>query len=152
MGVIASMQAIHATSDGPWVFKRLGAERAESGAYLWRDLLNDGVVIANGTDVPVDDADPIANFYASITRMQNDGSAFFADQKMTREEALRSQTLDAAYAAFEEDSKGSLTPGKYADVVVLSSNIMTVPEDEILAAQVDYTILGGKVVYERAGR
>jgi predicted amidohydrolase YtcJ len=133
------------------VFKRLGAERAESGAYLWRELLNDGVVIANGTDVPVEDADPIANFYASITRMQNDGSAFFADQKMTREEALRSQTLDAAYAAFEEDFKGSLTPGKYADVVVLSRNIMTVPEDEILAAHVDYTILGGKVVYERDG-
>jgi len=149
MGIIASMQAIHATSDGPWVFKRLGAERAESGAYLWRSLLNEGVVIANGTDVPVENADPIANFYASVTRIQNDGSAFFADQRMTREEALRSQTLDAAYAAFEESSKGSLTAGKYADVVVLSGNIMTVPVDEILAARVDYTILGGKVVYER---
>jgi predicted amidohydrolase YtcJ len=111
--------------------------------------LNEGVVIANGTDVPVEDADPIANFYASVTRIQNDGSAFFADQRMTREEALRSQTLDAAYAAFEEGSKGSLTAGKYADVVVLSGNIMTVPVDEILAARVDYTILGGKVVYER---
>ena len=149
LGVIASMQAIHATSDGPWVFKRLGAERAESGAYVWRDLLKDGVVIANGTDVPVEDADPIANFYASVTRIQNDGSAFFPGQSMTREEALRSQTLDAAYAAFEEDLKGSLTPGKYADVVVLSKNIMTVPEGEILSARVDYTILGGRVVYQR---
>ena len=151
MGVIASMQAIHATSDGPWVFKRLGAERAKSGAYVWRDLLNAGVVIANGTDVPVEDADPIANFYASVARIQNDGQVFFADQRMTREEALRSQTLDAAYAAFEEDVKGSLTPGKYADVVVLSRNIMTVPEGEILSAKVDYTILGGEIVYERAG-
>ena len=151
-GIIASMQAIHATSDGPWVFKRLGAERAKSGAYVWRDLINAGVVIANGTDVPVEDADPIANFYASIGRIQDDGQVFFADQRMTREEALRSQTLDAAYAAFEEDVKGSLTPGKYADVVVLSRNIMTIPEGEILSAKVDYTILGGKVVFERDGR
>ncbi len=121
-------------------------------AYVWRDLINAGVVIANGTDVPVEDADPIANFHASIGRIQNDGQVFFADQRMTREEALRSQTLDAAYAAFEENVKGSLTPGKYADVVVLSRNIMTIPEGEILSAKVDYTILGGKVVFEREGR
>jgi predicted amidohydrolase YtcJ len=148
LGLIASMQAVHATSDGPWVFKRLGPERAESGAYMWRDLLDDGVVIANGTDVPVEDADPIANFHASVTRMQTDGTPFFPGQAMTRAEALRSMTLDAAYAAFEEDVKGSLTPGKYADVVVLSRDIMTVPEQAILDAEVDYTILGGRVVYQ----
>jgi hypothetical protein len=150
LGVIASMQAIHATSDGPWVLKRLGEERARTGAYVWRDLINEGVVIANGTDVPVEDADPIANFYASVGRIQHDGSAFYPAQSMTRAEALRSQTLDAAYAAFEEDVKGSITPGKYADVVVLSKNIMTVPEAEIPSALVDYTILAGEVVYQRS--
>ena len=144
------MQAIHAASDGPWVLKRLGEERARTGAYVWRDLMNDGVVIANGTDVPVEDADPIANFHASVGRIQLDGTAFYPGQNMTRVEALRSQTLDAAYAAFEEDVKGSITSGKYADVVVLSRNIMTVPQAEILSARVDYTILGGKVVYQRS--
>ena len=145
LGIIASMQGVHATSDGPWVLKRLGAERAKSGAYLWRSLLDAGVVIANGTDTPVEDIDPIACFYASVARRMADGTSFYPEQKMTREEALRSYTLNGAYAAFEEDIKGSITPGKLADVVVLSQDILKVPEAEIPTAQVVLTILGGRV-------
>ena len=145
LGVLASMQGIHATSDGPWVLKRLGPERARSGAYLWRSLLDAGVVIANGTDTPVEDVDPIASFYASVARRMADGTAFYPDQRMTREEALRSYTLNGAYAAFEEDVKGSITPGKLADVVVLSKDILKIPEAEIPTAKVVLTILGGQV-------
>jgi predicted amidohydrolase YtcJ len=145
LGVIASMQAIHATSDGPWVLKRLGPERAKAGAYVWRSLLDSGAVIANGTDTPVEDVDPIACFYASVTRKMADGTAFYPEQKMTREEALRSYTMSGAYAAFEEDLKGSITPGKLADIVVLSKDILKVPEAEIPTAKVTLTILGGQV-------
>lgn len=149
LGVIASMQGIHCTSDGPWVVKRLGEERARTGAYVWRSLMDAGAVVTNGTDVPVEDIDPIASFYASVTRRMANGEAFFPEQRMTREEALRSYTLENAYAAFEEEVKGSITPGKLADIVVLSSDIMTVPDDEIRSAQVVYTVLGGRVVYRR---
>ncbi|MGH7506308.1 MAG: amidohydrolase, partial [Longimicrobiales bacterium] len=149
LGVIAAMQGIHGTSDGPWVLRRLGEERARTGAYMWRDLLDSGAVIGNGTDVPVEDIDPIASFHASVTRVMNDGNAFYPEQRMTREEALRSYTLSNAYAAFEEQQKGSITPGKLADIVVLSKDIMTVPDEEIRTARVDYTILGGEVVYQR---
>jgi predicted amidohydrolase YtcJ len=149
LGVIASMQGVHATSDGPWVLKRLGPERAKSGAYLWRTLMDSGVVIANGTDTPVEDVDPIASFYSSVTRREADGTEFYPDQKMTREEALRSYTLNGAYASFEENDKGSLTPGKLADVVVLSKDIMKVPDAEIKTAKVDLTIVGGKVRWKR---
>ena len=151
LGVIASMQGIHCTSDAPWVLKRLGPERAESGAYLWRSLLASGAVISNGTDVPVESIDPLRSFHASVTRRTAAGDVFFAAQRMTRDEALRSYTLAAAYAAFEEERKGSLASGKLADVVVLSRDILTVPEEEILDARVDLTILGGKVRYERGG-
>jgi predicted amidohydrolase YtcJ len=147
LGVIPSMQAIHCTSDAPWVYQRLGAERAGSGAYLWRDLIDSGAVVNNGTDTPVEDVDPIPGFYASVTRIMPDGEAFFPDQAMTRAEALQSYTLNGAYSAFEEDVKGSLTPGKYADIVVLSKDIMTVPEEEILEAEVVYTIVGGEIRY-----
>jgi hypothetical protein len=149
LGVIASMQAIHATSDGPWVLKRLGPKRAEEGAYVWRKLLDAGVVVSNGTDTPVEDIDPIAGYHASVTRRMADGRLFFPEQRMTREEALRSYTWANAFAAFEEDVKGSLTPGKLADIVVLSKDILTVPEDEIRQAQVVLTIVGGKVAYRR---
>ncbi len=147
LGVIASMQAVHATSDGSWVGKRLGEERTEATSYLWRTLLDNGIVVTNGTDTPVEDVDPIAGFHASVARRVADGSVFMPDQRMTREEALRSYTLSNAYAAFEEELKGSLTPGKLADIVVLSKDIMTVPEEEILDARVVYTIVGGKVLY-----
>jgi len=149
LGVIPSMQAIHCTSDGPWVYQRLGAERAESGAYLWRDLIDSGAVVNNGTDTPVEDVDPLPGFYASVTRIMPSGEAFFPDQAMTREEALASYTINGAYSAFEEDMKGSLTPGKYADITVLSRDIMTVPPEEILSTEVLYTIVGGEIRYSR---
>lgn len=148
LNVIAAMQGIHCTSDAPWVFKRLGEKRAEEGAYVWQKLMNTGAVICNGTDVPVEDVNPIACFYATVTRKTKDGSVFFGKQKMTREQALASYTINGAYAAFEEDIKGSLTVGKLADITVLSKDILTVPDDEILQTQVLYTIVGGKVLYK----
>jgi len=149
LGVIASMQGVHTISDGPWVAKRLGEERARRTSYPWRSLLDAGAVVTNGTDTPVEDVDPIMSFYGSVTRKTRDGVVFVPEQRVTREEGLRAYTLNNAYAAFEEKEKGSLTPGKLADIVVLSKNIMTVPDDEIPSARVDLTILGGKVRYER---
>ena len=149
LGVIAAMQGIHAASDGPWVPKRLGEKRSQEGAYAWRKLLDAGAMICNGTDVPVEDINPIACFHASVTRKMKNGNVFYGEQRMTREEALRSYTINGAYAAFEEDIKGSLKPGKLADITVLSNDIMTVPEDEILNTQVLYTIVGGKVLYKK---
>ena len=148
LGVIASMQGVHCTSDGPWVLRRLGEERARNGAYLWRSLLDSGAIVVNGTDVPVEDIDLIAGFHASVTRRQANGEAFFPAQRMTREEALRSYTAAAAYAAFEEDRKGSIEAGKLADLVVLSRDILAVPEDEIRDARADLTIVGGVVRYD----
>ena len=149
LGVIAAMQGVHCTSDAPYVLARLGEKRAAEGAYVWRKLLDSGAIIANGTDAPVEDVDPLPSFYASVTRKLADGSVFFGDQKMTRMEALKSYTLDAAYAAFEEKEKGSLKVGKYADITVLSKDILTVPDDEILKSEVLYTIVGGKIRYQR---
>jgi predicted amidohydrolase YtcJ len=148
LGVIASMQAVHATSDGPWVPKRIGDQRAKEDAYVWHSLLASGAVVLNGTDVPVEDVNPIASFYSSVSRKLPDGSVFYPEQRMTREEALRAYTLSNAYAAFEEEIKGSLTVGKLADITVLSRDIMTVPEDSIPGTKVLYTIVGGKVAYE----
>jgi predicted amidohydrolase YtcJ len=148
LGVIASMQGIHACSDGPYVAKRLGARRAAEGAYMWRALLATGVVIANGTDVPVEDEDPIANVHCSVTRRMKDGTLFYPDQRMTRAEAIASTTRDAAYAMFQEDRLGSLAAGKLADIAVLDRDIVTVPDDRLPGTQVRYTIVGGKVVYQ----
>ena len=149
LGVIASMQGIHCTSDGPWVLKRLGENRAAEGAYVWQKLMKTGAIICNGTDAPVENVDPIPCFYATVTRKCWDGSVFYPDQRMSRDEALRSYTLNGAYASFQEDILGSLTPGKLADITVLSKDIMTVPEDEILEAEVLYTIVGGKIAYQK---
>jgi predicted amidohydrolase YtcJ len=149
LGVIPAMQAIHCTSDGPWVLKRLGEKRAEEGAYVWRKLMDAGAVIPNGTDVPVEPIDPMSCFYAAVTRKLKDGTTFFPGQKMTREEALRSYTINGAYAGFEEGIKGSLTPGKLADITVLSRDILTCPEDDIPGTEVLYTIIGGKVLYRK---
>jgi predicted amidohydrolase YtcJ len=150
LGVIASMQGIHCTSDAPYVLERLGPRRAQEGAYVWQKLMKSGAVIANGTDAPVEDLDPIASYYASVSRKLTDGKVFYADQKMSRMEALKSYTLDAAYAAFEEENRGSLKPGKYADITVLSKDILKVPEDEIPTARVSYTIVGGRIAYAAA--
>jgi len=149
IGVIASMQGVHATSDGAWVPDRIGQQRAEEGAYMWRKLWESGAVVTNGTDVPVEDVSPIESFHSSVTRRLPNGTLFFPAQRMTREQALRSYTLNNAYAAFEEELKGSLTPGKLADIVVLDRDIMTVPEDQIRDARVVYTIVGGEVRFSR---
>jgi len=148
LGVIASMQGIHCTSDAPFVVKRLGEERARAGAYAWRSLLDAGVVIANGTDAPVEQIDPIPNIYASVTRSRLDnGQVFFPEQAMTRKEAIYSYTLANAYAAKEDDIKGSLEPGKWADIVLLSKNLLTCPDDSIPDIKVMMTMVGGKVKY-----
>jgi len=149
LGVIAAMQGTHATSDGPWIPKRLGEKRALETSYRFQDLMKSGAIISNGTDVPVEDIDPIRSFYSAVSLMMNTGKSFNPEQRMTREEALRTYTINGAYAAFEEEQKGSLTPGKLADVTVLSKDIMKVPEAEIPTARVDLTIVGGKVRYRR---
>ena len=153
LGVIPAMQAIHMSSDRPWAIDRLGQERIEQGAYVWQKLLQSGARIVNGTDVPVEPIDPIACFYASVSRKTLKGTpdgGYEPSQRMTREQALRSYTIDAAYGAFEEDVKGSIAPGKLADFTVFSQDIMTVPEDQMLQTEVDMTIVGGKVVYSRS--
>ena len=112
LGVIASMQSIHATSDAPYVLARLGAKRAEEGAYVWQSLMKTGAVVSNGTDAPVEDIDPIPNLYAAVSRKLKDGTVFFPAQRMSRLEALRSYTISAAYAGFEDTIKGSLVAGQ----------------------------------------
>ena len=149
LGILASMQGIHATSDAPWIPLRLGDRRAEERTYLWRSFMDAGVPINNGTDVPVEDIDPLASFHSSVTRLTADGSIFYPEQNMTRVEALRSYTINNAYAAFEEQYKGSLEVGKLGDIVVIDRNILTVPDSELPDARVDLTIVGGVVRYER---
>jgi hypothetical protein len=146
--VIASMQGIHCTSDAPYVVKRLGEERAENGAYMWRAFMNAGVLVNNGTDVPVEDIDPFANFYASVTRKQKNGEAFYPAQRMTREEAIYSYTLANAIAQFEEKDKGSITVGKMADLVLLSNDLTQCKEEAIPATKVVMTIVDGKILYQ----
>jgi predicted amidohydrolase YtcJ len=150
LGVIAAVQAIHGTSDGPWSPTRLGDERAKATSQPWRDLFNTGAIVTNGTDVPVEPTDAIASYYASVSRMMVNGERFYPEHAMTREEALQTYTLNNAIAAFEENIKGTLTPGKYADIVVLSQDLLTVPEERIPDTTVDITIVGGEVKYERA--
>ncbi|WP_116105259.1 amidohydrolase [Lewinella sp. IMCC34191] len=150
LGVIASMQGIHCTSDALFAETRLGTERAREGAYPWRSLLDAGAVVTNGTDAPVEDVDPIESFYASVTRKRADGKAtFFPEQSMTREEALHSYTAAPAYAAFQEDERGTLAPGMQADFVILSKNLRDCAEEEILETEVVATYVGGELAYGR---
>jgi len=149
LGVIASMQGVHCTSDAPFVVPRLGQARAEEGAYVWRKLLDSGALVINGTDAPVEDVNPLHSFHASVTRRTASGALFQPDQKMTRMEALQSYTAWAARAAFEEHLKGTLTPGKLADLVVLTGNPLTVPDEGLEDLEVALTVVGGEVVYQR---
>ncbi|MFM7330001.1 MAG: amidohydrolase [Bacteroidota bacterium] len=152
LGVIPAMQAVHLSSDRPWAIDRLGKQRIEDGAYVWKKLLDSGVKIVNGSDVPVEPIDPIASFYASVTRKTLKGQpegGYEPEQRMTREQALRSYTIDAAYGAFEENQKGSIRAGKLADFTVFTQDLMTVPDDQLLQTKVAMTILGGKVVYRK---
>jgi len=151
LGVIPSMQASHQTSDMYWAGNRIGPVRL-LGAYAWRSLLNSGVIIPNGSDFPVEHVNPLISFHASVARQDaNDYPAggWFPEQRMTRDEALKSMTIWPAYASFMEKELGSLEPGKLADFVILDQDIMRVPNEMILRTRVLATYLGGKPVYER---
>ncbi len=147
--IIASMQATHATSDMRWAEARVGPERVK-GAYAWRRFLSLGVPVANGSDFPVEEPNPIYGFYAAVTRQDRNGQppgGWMPDQRMTRQEALESWTRTGAYAAFEEKWKGTLAPGMAADFVMLSADIMRIPEIEIPKTRVLMTVAGGEVVH-----
>jgi len=152
LGVIPAMQAVHLSSDRPWAIDRLGEKRIKEGAYMWQDLLKSGIPIVNGTDVPVEPLNPIASLYASISRKTLKGTpegGYEPEQKMTREQALKSYTLDAAYGAFEENIKGSITAGKLADFTIYNQDIITIPEDQFLKTEIAMTIFNGDVVYKK---
>ncbi len=153
LGVIPSMQAIHQASDMSWVPQRIGWSRSQ-GAYAWRSLLDAGVIVPGGSDFPVEPPDPLLSFHAAVTRQDRSGfpaGGWFPEQRMTRDEALRHLTIWPAHASFQEDRVGSITPGKLADLVVLSRDPLTVPDDEILDTEVWMTVVGGEVVYEAGG-
>jgi predicted amidohydrolase YtcJ len=148
LGVIASMQAVHCTSDAIFVPKRLGHRRSMEGAYVWKSLLKSGAVVTNGTDTPIERVDPIPSFYASVTRRLSPTVTFFPEQCLTREEGLKAYTINNAYAAFEDDLKGSLEPGKLADFVLLSNDLLECKDDEIMNTRVLMTFIGGELVYQ----
>jgi len=155
LGVIASMQATHATSDMPWVPARLGSERMEEGAYVWRKLIASGATIANGSDFPVEEPDPMRGLYAAVTRQDASGrppGGWMPDQRMTRQEALASFTRNAAFASHAETMTGSLEAGKLADLVVLTRDVMDIPAPDILKTTVRMTVVGGEIVYETRAR
>jgi len=147
LGVIASMQGVHATSDGPWVPQRLGEARAQRRAYVWRALLDADATICNGTDTPVESVSPLASFTSSVTRRMANGKRFFPEQSMGRMEALVSYTIGCAEAAFDEDELGSLTPGKRADIVVLNGNPLTVSDEQLTDLDVEMTLVDGEIRY-----
>ena len=151
LGVIASMQATHATSDMNMAEDRIGAARLE-GAYAWRKLIDSGAVIANGSDFPVELANPMHGLYASVARKSRAGlpeGGWRIDDGLTRAETLHSFTLGASYAALQEDRLGSLEPGKWADFIVVDRDFFAIPESEIDEIQVIQTWVGGELVYER---
>jgi predicted amidohydrolase YtcJ len=147
LGVIASIRGVFATSDGPWVTSRLGEERTRERGYAYQSLFQAGATVINGTDPPVEDINPMVNFYLSVTRMMENGEVFLPEQRLTREQVLATYTMNPAFAAFEEDIKGTLSPGKLADMTILSRDIMTIPEEEIPEVDVLYTIIDGEVRY-----
>ena len=150
LNVIASMQPTHATSDMPWVPARIGRERMEEGAYVWRKLIASGAIIAAGSDFPVELPNPMLGFYAAITRQDNAGRppmGWMPEERLSRDETLASFTRHAAFAAHAETLMGSLESGKLADFVILSKDIMRVAAPEILTTTVRMTIVGGEIVY-----
>ncbi len=154
LGVIPAVQGIHMSSDRPWAIDRLGKKRIEEGAYMWRSLIETGAILMNGTDAPVEPVNPIASFYATVTRQTLKGEppgGFEPGQKLTRPQALQSYTLAAAYGAFEEHQKGSLEVGKWADLTVLDQDIMTIPGEKILATGIVMTVVAGEVIFSKPG-
>lgn len=152
LGVIPSMQAIHMSSDRPWAIHRLGKKRIDEGAYVWNKLTDTGAIVMNGTDAPVEPINPIACFYAAVSRQTLAGTptgGYEPSQKMTRIEALKSYTINNAYGAFEEKIKGTIEIGKLADFTVFSHDIMEVPLQQLLKTQVEYTIIDGKIAFQR---
>lgn len=158
--VIPSMQPSHAIGDLFFAPKRIGMERL-NGAYAWQTLIKSGMPVAGGSDAPVERGEPMVEFYAAISRKplparaqgaSLEGEVWHPEEAMTREQALKASTLWAAYAAFEEDLKGSISTGKLADFTVLSADIMKIPEPEILQTKNLMTIIGGQVVFEAGAR
>jgi hypothetical protein len=150
LGIVASMQPYHAVDDGRWAEKRIGHERARS-SYAWKSMLDAGARLAFGSDWPVAPLDPLSGIYAAVTRATLDGkypAGWFPEERLTVEEALRAYTLGAAYAAFQEKEKGTISPGKLADVVVLSDDLFRIPPERIKDVRVEITIVGGRVVYK----
>ena len=152
LGIIAAMQPVHCTSDMGFVPTRLGNDRTKEGAYVWKKLINSGAIICSGTDSPVEDVDPIKNFYAAVTRKNENGKEFYPDQKMTRLEALQSYTIYGAFASCEENEKGSIKNGKFADLTVLSNDLLSCNEDELLKTKIVYTIVNGKILYDASNK
>jgi predicted amidohydrolase YtcJ len=150
LGVIASMQPTHCISDKKFYEKRIGLERCK-GAYAWRSLLDAGAMLAFGTDYQVEPLNPMEGLYAAVTRkdrLGEDGDGWFPDQKLTMEEAIRYYTMGSAYAQFMENRKGILKKGYLADIVITDRDLLTIPENEIMKTKIDFTIVGGKVVFE----
>ena len=147
--ILVSMQPTHATSDMPWAADRLGPERVK-GAYAWQTLLHLGVHVPAGSDFPVESPNPLWGFHAAVTRQDKDNhpdAGWFPEQRMSREEALRAFTIEGAYAAFAEKDRGSLEPGKLADFIILSDDIMTTPAERLRAVHVTKTVVGGRIVF-----
>jgi predicted amidohydrolase YtcJ len=153
LGVIASMQPTHCITDKRFAEKRIGRRRCE-GAYAWQSLLDSDAMIAFGTDYPVEPICPLEGLYAAVTRKDREGEpgdGWFPDQKLSMEKAIELYTLGSAYAEFMEDRKGMIKKSFLGDVVIFNDDLMTIPHDEIMSAKVDYTIVGGRIVYKRKG-
>ncbi len=151
LGLVASFQWIHCTLDMPWAENRVGPERI-LGGYAWRTFLDEGTRLVGGSDEGRRTFSPFMGIHAAVTRQDREGNppgGWYPEQRLTRLEALKSYTLDAAYASFEEDVLGSITPGKYADMVVLSKDIMSIPAAEILQTEALMTVVAGEIVFER---
>lgn len=151
LGVIASMQPTHCITDKRFAEKRIGFERCK-GAYAWQKLLDAGVHVAFGTDWAVEPIDPLEGLYGAVSRKDRageEGEGWFPDQKLSMEKAIELYTLGAAYAEFMEDRKGKLKEGYLADMVIFNNDLMTIPFDQIMTSKVDYTIVGGKIVFKR---
>ena len=144
------MQPTHATSDMPWAEARVGPERIK-GAYAWRTVLNSGARLALGSDFPVEDVNPFFGLYSAVTRQDQKGNppgGWYPDQKLTLPEAIRGFTSDAAYAAFEESSRGTIEPGKLADLTIVEGDLYSAPQSQLFATKVRYTVVGGEMVYK----